>query len=246
MPQYAQVAEIPVPIQSLFPQLYSTAKKPPLQHHAQDSLPADPELVNLNLSTRVGTTGIVQLAHTISAEELQLDTLYWPIAHTEQSVQTLAPLKAYFPAGQAVHALTEPTPKVPAGHAVQLAAPASENVPLVHRAQEEAPRMLAGKLYLPASHASHVLLRPNMVENVPSAQSSQSTSEVFEHALHPGMRLYLPAEHRMHGPPARKTVRLLCIKCHPTPSAKLCRRHAAPEREHCKCQVRVAALCPAL
>lgn len=64
--------------------------------------------------------------------------------------------------------------------------------------------MFAGKEYFPISHTLQVLFRPSMVEAVPSAHSSQSTSDVFEHALHPGIRLYFPAEHRMHGPPARE------------------------------------------
>ena len=106
-----------------------------------------------------------------------------------------------WPAGQAVHALTGPTPNVPAGQDVQLLAPASENVPLVQNWQTVAPGMFAGKEYMPAAQASHVVFRPRLVENVPGAQSSQSTSVVVEQALQPGNRLYLPAEQRMQGPP---------------------------------------------
>jgi hypothetical protein len=95
----------------------------------------------------VETTGIAQASHTISAELTQLDTLYWPIAHTEQLVQVLAPRSENFPEAQDVQELTDPTLKVPAGHVVQLLAPASEKEPLVHKAQVEAPRILAGKLY---------------------------------------------------------------------------------------------------
>lgn len=123
-------------------------------------------------------------------------------------MQVLAPRSENFPEAQDVQELTDPTLKVPAGHVVQLLAPTSEKEPLVHKAQVEAPRILAGKLYWPASHAVQVLFRPSIVENVPRAHSSQSTSDVFEQALHPGIRLYLPAEHRMHGPPVQKENRL--------------------------------------
>lgn len=138
----------------------------------------------------------------MSAELVQTVRLYWPVEHTEQSVHVVAPPSENFPAVQAVHALTEPTPNVPAGHDVQFAAPARENVPLVQNRQTVAPGVFAGKEYMPAAQASHVVFLPKPVEKVPAAHSSQSTSEVLEHALHPGNRLYLPAPHRMHGPPA--------------------------------------------
>lgn len=100
-----------------------------------------------------------------------------------------------------MQALTEPIPKVPAGQGVQLAAPARENVPLVQNSQTVAPGRFAGKEYMPAAQASHVVFLPRPVENVPGVQSSQSRSVVLEQALQPGNRLNLPAEHRMQGPP---------------------------------------------
>lgn len=64
-----------------------------------------------------------------------------------------------------------------------------------------APRVFAGEEKVPAAHTSHVVFLPSMVEAVPSAQSSQSTSDVLEQALQPGRRLNLPAPHMMQGPP---------------------------------------------
>jgi hypothetical protein len=60
---------------------------------------------------------------------------------------------------------------------------------------------LAGDEYLPAPHASQLVFRPNRLDDVPSAHSWQSTSDVLEQAMQPGNVLYLPTEQRMQGPP---------------------------------------------
>lgn len=64
-----------------------------------------------------------------------------------------------------------------------------------------APRVFAGNEYVPAAQTSQVVFLPRLVDAVPSAHNSQSTSDVLEQALHPGNKLYLPAEHKMQGPP---------------------------------------------
>ena len=113
-------------------------------------------------------------------------------------------IELYFPAAHALHAeLPDPLAYVPVGHVVQLLlrfAPA--NAPGEHSAHSVAPGVSAGKENVPSPHESQTLGLPSAVENVPSAHDSQSTSVVFEQALHPVYRLYLPAPHRMHGPPA--------------------------------------------
>jgi hypothetical protein len=65
----------------------------------------------------------VQASHTVLADDMQLDTLYWPVTHTEHVEHAVAPPSEYFPASQAVHAPIRPTPKVPAGQAVHTLAP---------------------------------------------------------------------------------------------------------------------------
>ena len=97
--------------------------------------------------------------------------------------------------------LVPPTAKEPSGQGVQLLARAPEIVPFAQVKHVVAPLRLAGNEYLPSAQTSHVLFLPSIVENVPTAHSSQSRSVVLEQALQPGYRLYLPAEHRMHGPP---------------------------------------------
>lgn len=160
----------------------------------------------------------IQTAHTVLAEALQLDTLYWPIAHVEQFVQAVDPAGENCPAAQAVQALAGATANVPAGQDVQALAPSGANQPDKHvvqlldptgaarpipqSSQDIAPRVFAGNEYLPAVHTSQVVFLPNTLEAVPSSHRLQSRSVVLEQAIQPGNRLYLPAEHRMHGPPA--------------------------------------------
>lgn len=78
-------------------------------------------------------------------------------------------------------------------------------MPSVQVLHSVAPVVLAGYEYFPNTQASHTELLPVATEYVPIAHSVQSTSETLEHALHPEIRLYLPAEHMMHGPPVEKT-----------------------------------------
>jgi hypothetical protein len=54
---------------------------------------------------------------------MQLDTLYWPVTHTEHVEHAVAPLNEYFPASQALHAPIRPTPNVPAGQTVHTLVP---------------------------------------------------------------------------------------------------------------------------
>lgn len=137
--------------------------------------------------------------------------------HVEQLVQAVAPTSENLPEEQAEQELTRPVPRVPAAqathalnpaaaknpspHVVQLLDPAGAARPFPQGSHVWAPRVLAGYEYVPAWQVTHVVFRPRLVEAVPSAQSSQSKSVVFEQALQPGYRLYLPAEHRMQGPP---------------------------------------------
>ena len=129
--------------------------------------------------------------------------MYWPIAHDEHVEHVVTPPSENFPAVQAVHALIMPTPNVPAGQFVQSADPASEYFPSEQALHSTAPLVFAGCEYFPTPHESHSESRPRAVEYVPSAHSSQSVSTVSEHALHPGSRLYFPAEHIMQGPPEK-------------------------------------------
>ena len=73
------------------------------------------------------TTGLEQVPHTIFAPLLQLDTLYWPIWHTEQFTHTLlvvmpTPVE-YVPVEQERQATDEaiavPLEYVPAKHEIQ-------------------------------------------------------------------------------------------------------------------------------
>jgi len=48
------------------------------------------------------------------------------------------------------------------------------------------------------------VFRPRTVEYVPTSHRLQSRSVVLVQATHPGNKLYLPAPHWMHGPPAQK------------------------------------------
>jgi hypothetical protein len=48
---------------------------------------------------------LLQFTHFASALEMQLDSMYMPPEHTEQSEHTDAPFSEYFPVAQAVHAL---------------------------------------------------------------------------------------------------------------------------------------------
>jgi hypothetical protein len=161
-------------------------------------------------------------AYVPAWQSTQVATLVAPAALENvpawQRTQADAAGPEYVPAAQVWQALTNPAPNVPALHAthalnpaaakkpfpqaVQLLDPAGAARPNPHGSHVWAPRVLAGNEYVPGPHTLHVVFLPSMVDAVPSAHSSQSTSEVLEHALHPGNRLYLPAPHRMHGPPA--------------------------------------------
>ena len=66
--------------------------------------------------------------------------------------------------------------------------------------------------YVPLRHVSHLVSRPSVVDAVPSSQLMQSVSVWLVQAVHPGRRLYLPAEHLMHGPPARTLARVSIFK----------------------------------
>lgn len=137
---------------------------------------------------------------------VQFASYAWPVPVPYLPVPQLTHMdppvpSRYFPATHELQALAKPTAKVPAAQIVQLLAPPVATVPSGHASHVWAPLIFAGKEYLPIPHTSHVLFRPSMVEAVPSAHNSQSTSDVFEHALQPGIRLYFPAEHRMQGPP---------------------------------------------
>ncbi len=126
-------------------------------------------------------------------------------------------LVEYFPATQALQALTRPTPKLPAGQAVhalspptanqpsrqfvQLLARAPETVPFAQGSHVRAPNWLAGDENLPARQTSHVVFLPSTSEAVPISHRLQSRSDVLVHALQPGNALYLPAEQTIHGPP---------------------------------------------
>jgi hypothetical protein len=100
-------------------------------------------------------------------------------------VQTLAPLTADWPCRQFV----------------QLLARGPEIVPSAQGSHVKAPLWLAGDENFPARQASHVVFLPSMVEAVPSSHRLQSRSVVLVQALQPGNVLYLPAEHKMQGPP---------------------------------------------
>jgi len=147
-----------------------------------------------------------------------LDTLYWPIAHVEQFVQAVAPPSENCPAAQGVQALAGATANVPAGqdvqvlaprganqpdkHVVQLLDPAGAARPIPQSSQVLAPRVFSGEENLPDWQTSQLVFLPNSLEAVPSSHRLQSRSVVLEQAIHPGNRLYLPAEHMIHGPPA--------------------------------------------
>jgi len=135
----------------------------------------------------------------------------------EQFVQAVAPPSENCPDGQVVQALAGATANVPAGqdvqvlaprganqpdkHVVQLLDPAGAARPIPQSSQDLAPLVFSGKENLPAVQTSQVVFLPNTLEAVPSSHRLQSRSVVLEQALHPGKRLYLPAEHRMQGPP---------------------------------------------
>jgi hypothetical protein len=149
-----------------------------LQHHAQDSLPADPALVKLNLSARMGTTGVEQFPHTILAELMQLDTLYWPIEQVEQLVHAnpvfMPNPVEYVPDWQVLHnpcrVYPSPVPYVPAPHAVQ-------------RPELVNPRPVP---YVPAKHPEQALAPVS--ENVPITQDWQVDTLVW-----PVPEEYMPA-----------------------------------------------------
>jgi hypothetical protein len=122
-----------------------------------------------------------------------------PAAQVWQALTNPAP---NVPALQGTHALNPAAAKKPFPQAVQAPDPVGAARPNPHGSHVCAPLVLAGNEYVPAPHTSHVESRPSIVDAVPTAHSSQSTSDVLEQALHPGSRLYLPAPHRMHGPPA--------------------------------------------
>ena len=90
---------------------------------------------------------------------------------------------------------------------MQMPAPPRENEPSTQVLHSVAPWVFAGYEYFPKTQASHTELLPVAIEYVPIVHSVQSTSEMLEHALHPEIRLYLPAEHMMHGPPVEKNTR---------------------------------------
>lgn len=118
-----------------------------------------------------------------------------------QRVQLEALTGEYVPAGQATHALKPAAAYCPLRQAVQLLDPAGAANPVPQGSHVWAPLVFAGNEYVPAPQTSHVVFRPRLVEAVPSAQSSQSTSDVLEQALQPGYRLYLPAPQTIQGPP---------------------------------------------
>jgi len=116
-------------------------------------------------------------------------------------VQTLAPLTAYQPSRQFVQTLAPLTADWPCRQFVQLLARGPEIVPSAQGSHVKAPLWLAGDENFPARQASHVVFLPSMVEAVPSSHRLQSRSVVLVQAMHPGNVLYLPAEHKMQGPP---------------------------------------------
>jgi hypothetical protein len=116
-------------------------------------------------------------------------------------VQTLAPLTAYQPSRQFVQTLAPLTANWPSRQLVQLLARAPEIVPFAQGSHVKAPLWLAGDENFPARQASHVVFLPSIVEAVPSSHRLQSRSVVLVQAMHPGNVLYLPAEHKMQGPP---------------------------------------------
>jgi hypothetical protein len=118
-----------------------------------------------------------------------------------QDVQALTRPTPKLPAGQAVHKLAPPTANQPSRQFVQLLARAPETVPFAQGSHVKAPLWLAGDENFPARQASHVVFLPSMVEAVPSSHRLQSRSVVLVQAMHPGNVLYLPAEHKMQGPP---------------------------------------------
>ncbi len=118
-----------------------------------------------------------------------------------QALQELTRPTPNLPAGQAVHVLTPPTANWPSWQFVQLLARAPEIVPFAQDSHVRAPNWLAGDENLPARQTSHVVFLPSMVEAVPSSHRLQSRSVVLVQALQPGNVLYLPAEHRIQGPP---------------------------------------------
>jgi hypothetical protein len=77
-----------------------------------------------------------------------------------------------------------------------------EILPFAQSSHVRAPLVFSGYEYLPALHTSQLVFLPSTLDDVPSAHSWQSTSDVFEQAMQPGNVLYLPAEHMMQGPPA--------------------------------------------
>ena len=119
-----------------------------------------------------------------------------------QAVQALAGATANVPAGQDVQVLAPRGANQPDKHVVQLLDPAGAARPTPQSSQVLAPLVFSGKENFPAVQISQVVFLPKTLEAVPSSHRLQSRSVVLEQALHPGKRLYLPAEHRMHGPPA--------------------------------------------
>ena len=87
---------------------------------------------------------------------------------------------------------------------MQLLDPTGAARPIPQYSQVSAPLWLAGDEYLPAPHTSQLVFLPNRLDDVPSSHSWQSTSDVLEQAMQPGNVLYLPAEHRMQGPPVKQ------------------------------------------
>jgi hypothetical protein len=137
-----------------------------LQHQEQDCWPATPLLRKVILVSCTDTTGLEQFPHTVFAPLLQLDTLYWPIWHTEQFTHTeltVIPIPVeYVPVEQERHAADEamavPLEYVPAEqemHELELLdATTVEYVPARHETQPADAVMPVPVLYLPAGQTS--------------------------------------------------------------------------------------------
>ena len=114
------------------------------------------------------------------------------------STLPLPPTSRYVSLGHAVHTLDPAAANHPSAHAVQFPARAREKVPLPHTSHVTPSADEA----VPALHGSHVEFLAVTLDAVPTAHLVQSVSTVSLHALHPGNRLYLPAMHARHAPPA--------------------------------------------
>ena len=108
------------------------------------------------------------------------------------AVHSAEPMAAHHPREHPVQLLALDPEYVPTGHCVHPVEPATANVPL--------------------RHTSHFVDRASTLEAVPSSHLTQSVSVWLVQAVHPGSRLYLPAEHLMHGPPAKTRIGVRVFK----------------------------------